>query len=194
MHVIAADSVDKAMTAIRDAAPDVVVTDNIHVDDALAAGWRRLLVAGTPPVIVIAESNHAGVECFEAGAADYVVDPFTSEELQARTLARMRTSPRRVIDCADLRIDRAGRRVTVRGMPVDLTPREFELLAFLAAHPLRVFSRDQLLGAVWGSSSNEQDPGTLTEHVYRIRQKIDEDPKRPRWIKTVHGVGYRFDP
>ncbi len=82
----------------------------------------------------------------------------------------------------------------MNGIAVDLTAREFDLLAFLATSPRQVFSRGQLLEQVWGSSTEWQDPATVTVHVRRLRQKIDVDPQNPRWVTTVWGVGYRFEP
>jgi DNA-binding response OmpR family regulator len=80
------------------------------------------------------------------------------------------------------------------GIPVDLTAREFELLAHLASNAQRAFSRAQLLVDVWDSSPEWQDPATVTVHIRRIRQKIERDPRNPRWLATVRGVGYRFEP
>ncbi len=80
------------------------------------------------------------------------------------------------------------------GELVELTAREFDLLFFLASSPRQVFDRQQLLTQVWQSSADWQDPATVTEHVRRIRRKIESDPDRPRWLKTVRGVGYRFEP
>jgi DNA-binding response OmpR family regulator len=77
---------------------------------------------------------------------------------------------------------------------VETTAKEFDLLAFLASSPRMVFSRDQLLDQVWDSSSQWQDSGTITEHIRRIRRKIEQDPDSPRWVRTVRGVGYRFEP
>jgi two-component system phosphate regulon response regulator PhoB len=77
---------------------------------------------------------------------------------------------------------------------VPTTAKEFDLLAFLAASPRQVFTREELLRQVWSSSSEWQDPATVTEHVRRLRLKIEAEPDRPRWIVTVRGVGYRFDP
>jgi DNA-binding response OmpR family regulator len=82
----------------------------------------------------------------------------------------------------------------VNNEPIELTPKEFDLLAFLAASPRQVFSRGQLLEQVWDSSPDYQDPSTVTVHVRRLRQKIEADPDAPRWIATVWGVGYRFEP
>ena len=84
--------------------------------------------------------------------------------------------------------------VTVMDELVATTAKEFDLLAFMAASPRQVFSREQLLSNVWGSSSEWQDPATVTEHVRRVRRKIELDPDKPRWIVTVRGVGYRFEP
>jgi DNA-binding response OmpR family regulator len=83
--------------------------------------------------------------------------------------------------------------VTVGGEKVEMTAKEFDLLAFLARSPRQVFSREQLLQNVWGSSSNWQSDATITEHVRRLRRKIEADPDNPRWITTVRGVGYRFE-
>jgi DNA-binding response OmpR family regulator len=93
-----------------------------------------------------------------------------------------------------LRIDPAARQVALDHEAVELTAREFDLLVFLAAHPNHVFSRAELLDNVWDSSPEWQDPATVTVHIRRLRQKIEDDPQNPRWLKTVWGVGYRFDP
>jgi DNA-binding response OmpR family regulator len=94
----------------------------------------------------------------------------------------------------DLRIDPLTREVANAGGPVELTTKEFNLLAFLASSPRQVFSRQQLLQQVWSSSSEWQDEATVTEHIRRVRRKIEVDPDHPRWITTVRGVGYRFEP
>jgi DNA-binding response OmpR family regulator len=93
-----------------------------------------------------------------------------------------------------LEIDPARRVVSVSGSAIELTAREFDLLAFLASQPTQVFTRGQLLDHVWDSSSEWQDPATVTVHIRRLRQKLETDPQNPRWLKTVWGVGYRFDP
>ena len=97
-------------------------------------------------------------------------------------------------DFGELRIDVATRELFVHDRLVDMTAKEFDLLAFLAASPRQVFAREQLLRQVWGSSSEWQDSATVTEHVRRIRRKIEDDPDNPRWVRTVCGVGYRFEP
>jgi DNA-binding response OmpR family regulator len=91
-------------------------------------------------------------------------------------------------------IDPGARDVLLNGQSVELTAREFDVLAFLAASPRQVFTRNHLLEQVWDSSAEWQDPATVTVHVRRIRQKIEADAQNPRWIVTVWGVGYRFEP
>ena len=94
----------------------------------------------------------------------------------------------------DLVIDRSSREVTLDAQVLALTAKEFDLLAYLATSPRQVFSRSQLLHDVWDSSPEYQDPATVTVHVRRLRHKIEVDPESPRWITTVWGVGYRFEP
>jgi DNA-binding response OmpR family regulator len=142
----------------------------------------------------------------ELGADDYVVKPFSPRELAARVRTVLRRSAngrgaeeagRRgdvVLQFDGLCIDRGAREVTVEGRLVALTPKEFDLLDHLASSPRQVFSRRQLLTHVWDSSPDYQDPATVTVHVGRLRQKLEADPDDPRWIATVWGVGYRFEP
>jgi DNA-binding response OmpR family regulator len=130
------------------------------------------------------------------GADDYVVKPFSPAELVARVdavLRRVDPSPvhEPPIELSDLRIDPGGRRVFVRGEEVQLTQREFDLVLFLARHPGHVFTRDQLMDAVW-QYSFYTDTSTVTVHIRRLRSKIELDPAVPKHIQTVWGVGYRF--
>ena len=132
------------------------------------------------------------------GADDYVVKPFSPVELTARVgavLRRIDTSPEHEepIELTGLTIDPAARRVCVRGEEIQLTQREFDLLLFLARHPGQVFSRDQLMEAVW-QYSFYTDSSTVTVHIRRLRAKIEADPAQPRRLQTVWGVGYRFQP
>ncbi len=133
----------------------------------------------------------------ELGADDYVPKPFSPRELSARVRSVLRRSgPKEdseVLTFGDLVIDNRTRQVTVSDEPVELTRREHELLAFLAASPGQVFSRAQLLEQVWDSSADWQDPATVTVHVRRLRQKLGAESRDPQWIQTVWGVGYRFD-
>jgi two-component system alkaline phosphatase synthesis response regulator PhoP len=132
------------------------------------------------------------------GADDYIVKPFSPRELVARVRSVLRrataTPPSSVFEFGDLRVDIASREVSLRGEPVELRRREFDLLAFLCASPRRVLTRDQLLLNVWHSAPDWQTAATVSEHVHRLRSKIEDDPTRPRRIVTVRGVGYRFEP
>lgn len=152
------------------------------------------------PVILLTAKGDEGdrVIGLRAGADDYVVKPFSVAELAARIEAVLRRAERRrpgaglVFDGLD--IDLENRRVTVNGRSVELAAREFDLLVCLASAPGQMFSREQLLEEVWHSSPQRQHVGTVTEHARRLRQRIEDDPDRPRWIKTVRGIGYRFEP
>jgi len=152
-----------------------------------------------PTIVVTARGSETDrVVGLEMGADDYVVKPFFPRELLARVHAVLRRSEH-CVECETLRydgcsIDLTTREVIVGDEEVDLTALEFDLLAFLAASPRQVFSRETLLDRVWGSSSEWQTTATVSEHIHRLRRKIETDPSRPRWIQTLRGVGYRFVP
>lgn len=136
------------------------------------------------------------------GADDYVVKPISRGELSARiesVLRRSRATAKRQpggesFEFAGLRIDTLTREVENNEELIEFTTKEFDLLVFLASSPRQVFSRQQLLQHVWSSSSEWQDDATVTEHIRRVRRKIEVDPEHPRLITTVRGVGYRFEP
>ena len=195
-----ADSAAAAVDSIRHERPDLVLLDVMMPGRDgldLLAELRR---AGDLPVIMVtARGGEADrVMGLRLGADDYMVKPFSPAELVARINAvlrrRIAASPSSTLDFEGLSLDRTTRTLTVRGKVVATTAKEFDLLAFLASSPSQVFTRDQLLDKVWGSSSEWQDPGTVTEHVRRVRLVIEEDPGKPRRIRTVRGVGYSFEP
>lgn len=178
--------------------PDLVVLDlglpGIPGLDVL----RRLQERGRVPTIIVsgrgAEADR--IVGLELGADDYLVKPFSHRELLARVHAVLRRSTDPVtpvvLDFGDLSIDIKSRDVTVDGRTVALTALEFELLAFLASSPRQVFSREVLLDRVWGSSGEWQTAATVSEHIHRLRRKIETDPDKPKWIETMRGAGYRF--
>ena len=136
------------------------------------------------------------------GADDYVVKPFSPQELVSRVRAVMRRLGReqpfesendRALEFDGLTINPRSRVVTVNNLPVELTAKEFDMLYLLAQHPRQVFTREQLLERVWGGAQYI-DPGTVTVHVRRLREKIEDDPSKPMRLLTVWGVGYRFEP
>jgi two-component system, OmpR family, response regulator ResD len=196
---VAADGA-AAIEAAAHQRPDLVVLDlMLPRIDGLEV-MRRLREQDRERIAVIlltAKSEEADrVIGLRLGADDYVVKPFSPAELVARVdavLRRIDTSPEQeaAIDLGDLRIDPAARRVFVRGEEALLTQREFDLLLFMARHPGQVFSRNQLMDAVW-QYAFYTDTSTVTVHIRRLRSKIELDPAEPRHIQTVWGVGYRF--
>ena len=189
-----------ALDAIAGAEPDLVVLDVMlpRVDgfSVLSALRKHSKV---PVILLTARTEEPDrVLGLELGADDYVVKPFSPRELAARVRSVLRrtsavTPPTRM-EFTGLTIDGKSREVLMDERVVELTPKEFDLLAFLASSPRQVVSRGQLLEQVWDSSPEYQDPSTVTVHVRRVRQKIEANPDQPRWITTVWGVGYRFEP
>ncbi len=187
--------------AIRSRPPDLVVLDLGLPGMSGLAVLREVRRTSDLPVVVLSGRGDEvdRVTAFEVGADDYVVKPFYARELAARVCGLLRRSgdtPRNTdrLTFSDLVIDVPAREVVVRGSIVELTRKEFDLLAYLASAPRRVITRDELLRVVWESSSEWQDPGTVTEHIRRLRHKIEADPDEPKWIRTLRGVGYRFEP
>jgi DNA-binding response OmpR family regulator len=182
--------------------PDLVVLDIMLPGTDGLSILRQLRSSGDVPVILLtARADEIDrVLGLELGADDYVVKPFSPRELAARvrTVLRRVNAPaadvRSVVEFGRLYIDPTTRDVSVDGRAVELTPKEFDLLYTLARSPRQVFSRRQLLALVWDSTPEYQDSATVTVHVGRLRQKLEDNPDNPRWITTVWGVGYRFEP
>ncbi len=180
--------------------PSLVVLDLMlpGTDGLALCRWIRDR-SELPVIMLTARGEEADrIVGLELGADDYVTKPFSPRELVARVRTVLRRSnapdqPHERVRFADLEIDAAAREVRKRGNALKLTAREFDLLLFLARHPRRVFSRDQLMSRVWGYEP-AFDSGTITVHVRRLREKIEDDPARPRHLETVWGVGYRLAP
>ena len=179
---------------------DLVVLDLMlpGMDGLAVCRWIRS--RSTLPVIMLTARGEEAdrIVGLELGADDYVTKPFSPRELAARVrtvLRRAQPSPARDERLAfgDLELDAGTREVRRAGEALKLTVKEFDLLWFLASHPRRVFSRDQLMDRVWGYEA-ALDTGTVTVHVRRLREKIEDDPSRPRRLETVWGAGYRFVP
>lgn len=199
-EVATASSGTEALDAIAQNRPDLIVLDVMLPEiDGFDVLGRIRRSSDTPVILLTARTEEPDrVLGLELGADDYVVKPFSPRELAARVRSVLRRSqPRRVdatVEFGELRIDGVTREVTLGGEVVPTTPKEFDLLSYLAASPRQVFSRAHLLEQVWDSSADFQDPSTVTVHVRRLRQKLEVDAENPRWLHTVWGVGYRFEP
>ena len=200
-------SVDEAATGaaalkhLDEARPDLIILDVMLPElDGFSVLTELRKEQDIPVILLTARTEEPDrVLGLELGADDYVVKPFSPRELVARVRSVLRrsspvaTAPE-ILDFGELIIDEQAREVSLRGAVVEMTPKEFDLMAFLAKSPRQVFSRAQLLEQVWDSSADWQDPSTVTVHVRRLRRKIESDAENPRWITTVWGVGYRFEP
>jgi DNA-binding response OmpR family regulator len=188
-----------ARDLIERAQPDLVVLDVMlpGIDGLELCRWIRAR-SEVPVIMLTARGEEADrIVGLDLGADDYVTKPFSPRELVARVRTVLRrapgAAPERRIEAGPLRIDAGTREVTRNGDALKLTAKEFDLLWFLASSPRLVFSRDQLMDRVWGYEA-AFDTGTVTVHVRRLREKIEDDPSRPRHVQTVWGVGYRFVP
>jgi DNA-binding response OmpR family regulator len=190
---------DAALAQARRSRPDLVVLDlGLPGRDGLDVARGLRSFSSVPIVMLTARGEEADrVVGLELGADDYVVKPFSPREMVARVRAVLRRTagPQRqgaeVLRVAEIEIDVPRRRVTVAGRRVELTATEFELLATLAGQPGRVFTRGQLLEALHGMALESYERA-IDAHVKNLRKKIEPVPGRPRYLLTVHGVGYRF--
>jgi DNA-binding response OmpR family regulator len=191
-----------ALDALARQSPALVVLDLMlpQVDGLEVA--RRLRAQGDIPIIMLTARREESdrIAGLELGADDYVVKPFSPQELVSRVRAVLRRTrspaPANVeqpLMFEELSIDPKTRLVLINGKEKSLTSKEFDLLWMLARHPRQVFNRDQLLDLVWGLTEYI-DPSTVTVHMRRLREKIEPDPSNPRHIQTVWGVGYKFEP
>jgi two-component system, OmpR family, phosphate regulon response regulator PhoB len=208
-EVCAVDDGLSAMEAIESLAPSLMILDlslpglggldilkRLRTKEARNGQWRL-------PIIVLSgrDGETDRIVGLDLGADDYLVKPFSPGELAARARSLLRR-------CAEpssggkqpfsptgsgVEVDRDSRNVWLDGTPIELAAKEFDLLAHLTDHPRRVFRRSELLSAVWSSDSGWQNESTVTEHVYRLRLKVEADPQHPTLLRTVRAVGYRWD-
>jgi DNA-binding response OmpR family regulator len=194
---------ESALAAVSEYDPDLVLLDLMLPRlDGLAV-FKCLRNSGSRPAVIMLTARGAETDRvvgLNMGADDYVAKPFSPREVVARVGAVLRrghegATPLRMppMSFDRLEIDLGAREVTVDGRQVSLTPKEFDLLAFLARNPRTVFSRLQLLEELWDVAS-DCDPSTITVHVRRLREKVEADPANPHHLRTVWGVGYRFEP
>jgi DNA-binding response OmpR family regulator len=197
--ILTADSGDEARGLIEGSSPSLVVLDVMlpgETDGLALCRWIRA-TSDLPVILLTARGDEADrIVGLELGADDYVTKPFSPRELATRVKTVLRRAravkpPPERIELGPLLLDAARHEARRDGRAVRLTAREFELLWFLASNPNRVFSRDQLMARVWGYSS-ALDTGTVTVHVRRLREKLEDDASRPELIETVWGVGYRL--
>ena len=197
------DAAEDGLTALDLATahpPDLLILDvMLPSKDGFSVLQELRKTSSVPVILLTARAEETDrVLGLELGADDYVVKPFSPRELSARVRSVLRRSnpgePGARLEFDGLTIDPKIREVEVGEKVIDLTPKEFDVLAFLASHPRQVFSRGQLLQQVWDSSAEWQDPATVTVHMRRLRTKLELDPRDPRWLLTVWGVGYRFEP
>ncbi len=196
-EVVEAADGEAALRLEAEAPHDLVVLDLMLPGIDGIEVCRQLRRDGDVPVIMLTALGEETdrVVGLEVGADDYVTKPFSPRELALRVDSVLRrtgapTPPRRLVD-GDLVVDALAHAAYRDGQPLLLTGREFDLLAFLLAHPGTAFSRDDLLERVWGWSFGDQS--TVTVHVRRLREKIEQDPTRPERLQTVWGVGYRWE-
>ena len=190
---------DSALASARRARPDLVVLDlGLPGRDGLDVARSLRRTSNVPIVMLTARGEETDrIVGLELGADDYVTKPFSPRELVARVRAVLRRTQAAAADgpellrVADVEVDVPRMRVTVAGRQVDLTATEFQLLAALAREPGRVLTRGQLLDAVHGVTFESYERA-IDAHVKNIRKKIEPTPGRPRYLLTVHGVGYRF--
>ncbi len=193
----------QALNILQKQIPDFVILDLMlpQMDGLSLTRWLRDR-SNVPIIMLTARREEIDrIAGLEMGADDYVVKPFSPQELVSRVRAVMRrlgreqseTESEKELIFEGLSIDPRSRVVKVSGDDVELTAKEFDMLYLLARHPKQVFTREQLLDRVWGGAQYI-DPGTVTVHVRRLREKLESDPANPTRLLTVWGVGYKFEP
>ena len=203
-NVLEAEDGEQALKLLQHERPNLVILDlmlpGLSGMELCKLLKQRTETANLPILMLTAKAGEADrIVGLEMGADDYLAKPFSPREMVARVRAILRRSeskPATEIDPAydkgSLKIDFSTYEVFVRGKPVKLTLKEFELLRFLVQNPSRVLNRDQLLDRVWGGETFVT-PRTVDVHIRRLRKAVETDDRKPKWILTVRGVGYKFD-
>ena len=203
--VLWAETGQQALDLARSRDPHLIVLD-IRLPDISGFDVCRQLRAERmrQPILMLTARDEEldKVLGLELGADDYVVKPYSLRELISRIRAHLRRaygelaagSQGGVLRFGEVEVDMERLQVTRRGRPVDLTPTEFRLLRYLVSNPERPCSRDELIEAVWGYASDVGSERTVDVHIRHLREKLEDDPANPRWLVTVRGVGYKFEP
>ena len=198
-----------ALSMLENNIPDLVILDLMlpEIDGLSLTRWLRER-SDVPIIMLTARREEIDrITGLEMGADDYVVKPFSPQELVSRVRAVLRRTGRGTLPkgdqaraesdpplvYGDLVISASSRTVSVAGQEVQLTAKEFDMLYLLAQSPKHVYTREQLLNRIWGGAEYI-DPGTVTVHIRRVREKIESDPSNPKRLITVWGVGYKFEP
>ncbi len=210
-RVIRASDGAAALRLYTEQRPDLVLLEVIlpRINGLEVLRRLRSQTQSNVPVIMVSAKNQEEDKLlgFEEGADDYITKPFSPPELMVRVKVALRRrqewrsrtdgleleDSHETIQVGNIRINRAARRVELDGENLDLRPKEFDLLWFLASNSGRVYSREQLLAEVWNYPAYG-DLSTVTVHMRRLREKVEVDPMRPRYLKTVWGIGYKFEP
>jgi two-component system KDP operon response regulator KdpE len=192
---------ETALEIMKDFLPDLVITDLAMPNMNGIELCRRLREISQVPILVLSVrgEERSKIEALDSGADDYITKPFSTGELLARVRAALRrgppsgSEPRTKIEAGDFRVDLDARSVSVAGREVHLTPKEFDVLLYMAQHPRKVMTHRSILNAVWGSGSVEQNE-YLRVFVGQLRKKLEIDAGSPKYILTEPWVGYRFEP
>jgi two-component system KDP operon response regulator KdpE len=191
---------ETALEMLKDFGPDLVITDLAMPNMNGIELCRNLRRVSQVPILVLSVrgEERSKVEALDSGADDYITKPFSTGELLARVRAALRRSPpvseaKTKVEEGDFSIDLEARLVTVAGREIRLTPKEFEVLFYMAQHPRKVLTHRAILNAVWGSNSMEQNE-YLRVFVGQLRKKLETDASSPKYILTEPWVGYRFEP
>ncbi len=199
-EVISASNGEEAIDKWKKEKPDLIVLDlMMPLKDGMETAEEIRAVDDVPIIMLTALGQERDrLLGLTVGADDYLTKPFSPRELVLRVRNILRRTKRQLVEQSDvltydeLIIDASKRKVVVGGQEIELTVKEFELLYLLASHPTRVFPRSQLIEAIWGYEF-DGDGNTINVHIRRLREKMERDSAAPKWIKTVWGIGYKFE-